>query len=115
VFFPAGQVHSEPIFGAVGELQFEVAKYRIESEYGVKTAFMHLPFRIVRRVLGEADALASASWPSNAKLVEDWAGKSIVLFESEWSVGLAREWNPRLTFVDFDEQADAGASLEVVS
>jgi peptide chain release factor 3 len=113
VFFPAGQVHNEPIFGAVGELQFEVAKYRIEAEYGVKTAFMYLPFRIVRRVFGEAETIAAASWPSNAKLVEDWAGRPIVLFESEWSVGLAREWNPGLIFADFDEPAALDASLEV--
>ncbi len=115
VFFPAGQVHSEPIFGAVGELQFEVAKYRIESEYGVKTAFMLLPFRIARRVRGESGAIAAASWPSNAKLVEDWAGRPVVLFESEWSVGLAREWNPALGFADFEAQEDADPSLEVVS
>jgi peptide chain release factor 3 len=115
VFFPAGQVHSEPIFGAVGELQFEVAKYRIEAEYGVKTLFSYLPYRIVRRVLGEPEAIAAASWPSNAKLVDDWGGKPIVLFESEWSVGLAREWNPGLRFADYDAQIDVNAPLEVLS
>ncbi len=115
VFFPAGQVHSEPIFGAVGELQFEVAKYRIESEYGVRTAFTGLPYRLALRVLGEPEAIAGASWPSNAKLVDDWAGKPVALFESEWSVGLAREWNPALAFADFDAQTGADASLEVAS
>lgn len=115
VFFPAGQVHSEPIFGAVGELQFEVAKYRIESEYGVRTAFTGLPYRLALRVLGEPEAIAGASWPSNAKLVDDWAGIPVALFESEWSVGLAREWNPALAFAGFDAQTGADASLEVAS
>jgi peptide chain release factor 3 len=115
VFFPAGQVHNEPIFGAVGQLQFEVVKYRMESEYGVKTVFTGLPFRLALRVLGEPSAIATATWPSNAKLVEDWAGTPIALFESEWSVGLAREWNPALSFADFDGRTDANASLEVVS
>ena len=36
VFYPWGMPRTEPILGAVGELQFEVAKYRLESEYNVK-------------------------------------------------------------------------------
>ena len=37
VFYPWGTPRTEPILGVVGELQFEVAKYRLESEYNVKT------------------------------------------------------------------------------
>ena len=36
VFYPWGSTRTEPILGVVGELQFEVAKYRLESEYNVK-------------------------------------------------------------------------------
>ena len=43
-----------------------------------------------------ASASRSAQLPSNAKLVEDWDGRPAALFESEWSVRLAREWNPQL-------------------
>ena len=38
VFYPWGTPRTEPILGAVGELQFEVAKYRLESEYNVEDA-----------------------------------------------------------------------------
>jgi peptide chain release factor 3 len=103
VFYPAGLTRTEPIFAAVGELQFEVAKYRLANEYNVKTEFYGLPYGIARRVAGDPAAIASATWPSNAKLVEDPAGTPIALFESEWSVRLAEEWNASLRFEPFGQ------------
>jgi peptide subunit release factor RF-3 len=60
-----------------------------------------LPLTLARRVSGDAAAIAAAQLPSNAKLVEDWEGAPLALFESEWSMRLAAEWNPRLTFEPF--------------
>jgi hypothetical protein len=37
VLYPFGQTRTEPILAAVGALQFEVVKFRLESEYNVKT------------------------------------------------------------------------------
>ncbi|MHB8461513.1 MAG: peptide chain release factor 3, partial [Vulcanimicrobiaceae bacterium] len=107
VFYPFGSVRTEPILAAVGALQFEVAKYRLEAEYNVKTIFTPLPFSLAKRVLG--DGVASAQMPSNARLVEDWDGNPLALFESEWSMRLAQEWNPGLRFVAFT----ASQELEV--
>ena len=111
VFYPAGAVKTEPIFAAVGELQFEVAKYRLLSEYGVKTEFYRMPFGLARRVRGSADAVARATWPSNAKLVEDASSEPIALFESEWSVRLAEEWNPALAFEPFEASQRVAETL----
>ena len=104
IFYPWGSTRSEPIFGVVGELQFEVAKYRLESEYGVKTHLSTLPLSLALRVGGDPDAASRAQLPSNAKLVEDWEGRPIALFESEWSVRLAQEWNPSLSFLPYVTQ-----------
>jgi len=104
VFYPWGTPRTEPILGAVGELQFEVAKYRLESEYNVKTILTTLPFALARHVEGEREQIAQAHLPSNAKMVEDWEGRPAALFESEWSVRLAQEWNPQLRFVHFSAQ-----------
>ncbi len=101
VLYVPGAARSEPVFAAVGELQFEVAKYRLEAEYGVKTVFAYLPYTLARRVAGSPGALAAASWPSNAKLTESASGTPIALFESEWSLRLAEEWNPELKFAAF--------------
>jgi peptide chain release factor 3 len=101
VFYPWDSPRTEPILAAVGELQLEVVKYRLESEYNVKTHITLLPFELARRVEGEGARIASAQWPSNAKLVEDWDGRPVALFESEWSVNLAKEWNPHFEFTEF--------------
>ncbi|MFY9884085.1 MAG: EF-Tu/IF-2/RF-3 family GTPase, partial [Candidatus Cybelea sp.] len=104
VFYPWGTPRSEPILGAVGELQFEVAKYRLESEYKVESRFTTLPYALALRAQGDREQIASAHLPSNARLVEDWNGRPVVLFESEWSVRLAREWNPTLRLLPFSAQ-----------
>ncbi len=102
VFYGRGSMRSEPLFAAVGELQFEVAKYRLAAEYNVKTEFLRLPFSLARRVVADAGAIDAATWPSNARLVEDAAGAAVALFESGWSVRLAEEWNPALRFEPFE-------------
>ncbi|MDQ2680615.1 MAG: peptide chain release factor 3 [Candidatus Eremiobacteraeota bacterium] len=101
VMYPYGSMRTEPILAAVGALQFEVAKYRLEAEYNVKTQFSGLPYSVARRIEGDASAIRSAQLPSNAKLVEDWDGNPVGLFESEWSLRLAQEWSPALRFVEF--------------
>jgi peptide chain release factor 3 len=93
VFYPWASTRSE--------LQFDVAKYRLESEYGVKTVLSTLPYALARRVQGDAEHVSRAQLPTNARLVEDWEGRPVALFESEWSVRLAREWNPDLAFMPF--------------
>ena len=101
IMFPYASMRTEPILAAVGELQFEVAKYRLESEYNVQTAISGLPYRLARRIEGDRGAIESAQMPSNAKVVEDWERNPVALFESEWSVRLAEEWNPKLRFAEF--------------
>jgi peptide chain release factor 3 len=100
VFYPFGQTRSEPVLAAVGELQFEVVKYRLESEYNVKTVFQSLPYTTARRVRGD-QPVAGATLGSSARLVEDWDGEPVALFESGWSVNLAEQWNPGLRFDPF--------------
>jgi peptide subunit release factor RF-3 len=55
-------------------------------------------------VRGDAAAIAAATMPSNGKVVEDWDGEPLALFESEWSLRLAAEWNPALTFEPFAQR-----------
>ncbi len=109
VFYAWGSPRTEPILGVVGELQFDVAKYRLEAEYNVKTSFDGCRYTLARHVEGEREQLSQAHLPSNAKLVEDWDGRAVALFESEWSVRLAQEWNPALSFVPFSAQTGSEA------
>ncbi|MGD1066331.1 MAG: peptide chain release factor 3 [Vulcanimicrobiaceae bacterium] len=99
VFYPYGQTRSEPVLAAVGALQFEVVKYRLESEYNVKTVFQPLAYTTARRVRG--GNAGAATMGSSARLVEDWDGDPVALFESEWSVNLVEQWNPGMRFAPF--------------
>ena len=104
VLYARGSMRTEPILGAVGELQFEVAKYRLAAEYNVKTEFLTLPYSFMRWIHALDDALTSARWPSNARLLEDWEGRPVAVFESDWSLNLAREWNEQLVFTETPER-----------
>ncbi|HEX5274604.1 MAG TPA: peptide chain release factor 3 [Candidatus Rubrimentiphilum sp.] len=101
VMYPLGSMRTEPVLAAVGQLQFEVVKHRLESEYNVKTIFTTLPFSVARRVEGPPEPVSAAQLPSSARLLEDWDGAPVALFESDWSVRLAEEWNPNLRFTEF--------------
>jgi peptide chain release factor 3 len=105
VFYSFGSTRTEPILAVVGALQFDVAKYRLGAEYNVKTMLHVLPFTLARHVEGDRETIAHAKLPSNAMLVEDWDGRAAALFESEWSVRLAQEWNPNIGFVPFSADA----------
>ncbi len=105
VFEPWQPGAYEPVLGVVGELQLEVAKYRLESEYGVRTFVSKLPYTLAMHVASDGRAIASMEVPSNARLVRDGEGKAVALFESEWSLRLAREWNPSMSFAAFGAAA----------
>jgi len=106
VFYPREQAHSEPVLAAVGELQFEVTKYRLESEYGVRTEWTRLPFTFARKIAATPDAIAQAQMPTASRIVEASGGRPVALFESDWSLRLAEEWNPALRFVAFDAPSE---------
>ena len=106
VLFTKERSRTEPILAAVGELQFEVTKYRLEAEYGVRTEWSRLPFTFARRIAGSQEAVAQAQMPSAARIAEDAHGAPVALFESDWSLRLAQEWNPSLHFIPFEESAD---------
>jgi peptide chain release factor 3 len=105
VFDPLAAAGYEPILGVVGELQIEVARYRLEAEYGVKTAVTIQPYTIAMRVDAAESAVESAHLPSNARFARDASGRVIALFENEWSLKLAREWNPSIAFVPFGAES----------
>ena len=101
VLYAFESTRTEPILGAVGQLQFEVVRARLESEYNVKTILMPLPYTLLYCVEGTQEVLRRATLPTNARLVERRDGTPLVLFETEWSVKLAEQWNADLHFVRY--------------
>ena len=91
---------TEPVLGVVGQLQFEVIQFRLQSEYAVETHLERTAFGFARWVDGSTEALRDAYFGIGTKKVEDDEGHLVILFESEWGMNYLIEKNPDLTFKD---------------
>ncbi|MBL8890648.1 MAG: peptide chain release factor 3 [Planctomycetaceae bacterium] len=88
----------ELILAAVGELQFDVVRFRLESEYGVPTQLNLKPFGTVRWITAKPDDVRQIKLPFQAKLVKDQLGYSAVLLKSEWEAQMVARDNPSIKF-----------------
>lgn len=93
------QPGNRKIIGTVGELQYEVIKFRLEHEYGAKCSFSHLPYVkacwITTTDKKELDAFITRKQSSVAY---DKENNPVFFAESEWMLKLARENFPAITF-----------------
>lgn len=85
------------LFGAVGQLQFEVMQYRLRDEYGVETLLTPMPYQCSAWLLGDFDSFKKTS---NSIIVQDRQGRPIVLFSSQWEKQYAITQNPNHQLVD---------------
>lgn len=93
------QPGNRKIIGTVGELQYEVIKFRLEHEYGAKCTFSHLPFVKACWVTTDNKKELDVFLSRKAGAVAYDKENNLVFFaESEWMLKLARENFPSLTF-----------------
>jgi len=111
LMFPRGGLRSEPILAAVGRLQFDVVRFRLESEYNTQTIMETLPYEEARWIAGEREQIGEVRLPTGARLVEDAAGRSVALFTAPWAIDIARERNPGLRFLRLEELAHAETEM----
>lgn len=88
------------IIGAVGALQFEVLEHRLKHEYGVDLRISHLSFKFARWLNDTIDNARKLSLTSSTIIAGDKDGKTVLLFENEWSIRWAEERNKGLTLTD---------------
>jgi peptide chain release factor 3 len=100
----------EPLLAAVGELQFDLVRFRLENEYDAKTDMEPLPYKLARWVDRDMQALLQLRLPSNSKVVVDQWGHPAVLFQSSWDATYAQRQNPE---VRFQETCAAAATSPV--
>lgn len=98
VLYPLESVRREPILAVVGTLQFDVIVARLAAEYNVATHLEALSYAVARWVTGSRQALAAATWPTQALRTTDRHGQWVVLFTSAWEMNYCIEKNPDLTF-----------------
>lgn len=87
----------EWIFGAVGQLQFEVMQYRLEDEYGVKTQLTPLPYQCSAWIQGD---IKKFNRSSSSLLVEDLQGRPMILFTTPWDKQYCSRQNPDHELID---------------
>jgi peptide chain release factor 3 len=88
----------QPILAAVGELQFDVVRFRLESEYNTPTEIQWLPFKLARWVNNATEGLRDLTLPYSARLVRDQYGHHVVLLQSPWDTHYLQHENPTLDF-----------------
>lgn len=91
LFYPVSSGRREPILGAVGGLQFDVVRYRLEAEYNVQTEMEPLNYSAARWVRGEAAAVNAVGDGRGRMRAEDRDGNVVILFTTEWDLRYAEE------------------------
>ncbi len=94
----AGPSQNTPLLGAVGTLQFDVFKYRMESEYGATIRLETAPYTLIRWVDETGDdavEVTEAMLPQACRMAFDASDRKVLLFESEWLMKFFLERHPK--------------------
>ena len=91
----------EVIVGVVGTLQFDVFQYRMKAEYGVDLRMQQLPYEQLRFITKAPVAdLKDLYLSTDAELLEDYRGRSLLVFASQWSINFILKRNPGLELAE---------------
>jgi peptide chain release factor 3 len=86
-------VQRTPLLAAVGPLQFEIVKYRLETEYGAPSRLEAAPWTTARWITTPGVSAETLVLPSSARMARDGSGQPVLLFGSEWYVNFFQENN----------------------
>jgi peptide chain release factor 3 len=101
---PAGRA-GDLVLGAVGQLQLEVVKYRLENEYDCKVRLENMSYshaRWVTRKDGSPVEISDLNRAHNTVAVVDVRNRPVLLFMGEWQIRSAER---DLTEYEFAETA----------
>jgi len=99
MFLDPKSTRRDPLLAAVGELQFDVVRYRLESEYNAETDVEWLPYKLARWVEGTPEQVAQLHVPYTSRLVQDQFGNAVVLYQTPWDAEYMRRENPEMQFL----------------
>jgi peptide chain release factor 3 len=103
-----------PLLGAVGPLQFEVLKHRLEGEYGADVIIEPKPWKLVRWILLDGHPLDApenlvGDIPDGCALARDPSGRWTVLAEGDWALRALSRYQPDW---QLSVAPDAGSKVE---
>jgi peptide chain release factor 3 len=100
LFYREGLGKADPYLGAVGLLQFEVLKVRLENEYNTRAELQPSPYTVARWIAGEPTGLAWLRKRSDYLVVEDRYGHPVVLSATPWPLDYALQEARGLELLD---------------
>ncbi|MBV9881276.1 MAG: peptide chain release factor 3 [Gemmatirosa sp.] len=89
-----------PIVGAVGQLQFDVMLFRLESEYGAPAKLEALGYGYPRWITGPKAEIERVGSAHGRLLVYDNKGNPLVLFADRWAMRSTLERETKVEFHD---------------
>ena len=98
VFRQRGMLDKDPIVGAVGQLQFDVLKFRLQSEYNVELDLSILPFDRARWIVGPPEEIKKLERGDLATIVEDRDGLPMLLLRDQFSEYHLKGRHPNVEF-----------------
>ncbi|MCC6511743.1 MAG: peptide chain release factor 3 [Pirellulaceae bacterium] len=106
MFHDPRSTRRECILGAVGELQFDVVQFRLQSEYNAASRVSWRPYKLARWFdlpdlpkAADANEIADRiKLPYAAKLVKDQFGHDAVLLQTDWDLTTLLRENPKVSF-----------------
>ncbi len=99
MFHDPKSTRRDPLLAAVGELQFDVVRYRLENEYNAETDVEWLPYKLARWVEADPEQLKQLHVPYTSRLVQDQFGNPVVLYQTAWDAEYMRRENPQMQFL----------------
>jgi len=106
------QPGNRKIVGTVGELQFDVIKFRLEHEYGAKCDFRPLNFRNAYWVTGSTPAALNNFLRDRASVVAfDKEDRPVYLSESDWMLNMIKQSFSDIQFHSTSEFQDGPSGL----
>ncbi|NJL82550.1 MAG: peptide chain release factor 3 [Chloroflexaceae bacterium] len=109
IMYSTDEFKRDPILAAVGQLQFEVVQFRLQSEYGVETQLEMLPYTLARWVAGGWAALEKVGRLFSAAVVKDNWDRPVLLFKNQWNLQQVLSDHKALTL---NAIAPVGAGIE---
>ncbi len=101
-----------PLLAAVGQLQFEVVQYRLETEYNAESRLESTPWEAIRWLPPELklDDVDSIQLPTGSRIAWDINDQGVVLFPTEWTINYFTETNKdiRLSLLPHESEAILG-------
>jgi len=107
LFYPVTSARREPILAAVGALQYDVVRFRLQAEYNVETILEPLGYSAVRWVTGDPVAIASVGDGRGRMRAEDRDGRPVLLFTTSWDLRYAEENAPGVVFTELAPEGAA--------